>query len=754
MTGTKYDALRDEKKMATLLKKIEKAESAVTKLDGIWKKTRKEFLKDGEIDAKEEKQLNKLKDKIKLADQKVFDLRDEFETNKAEWEGKSGQYEEFRLQVVELDEWGDPVAKDLKKDAASLEDLESEQRWKDATKLLDKAMERAKGPSEERTRQLLCKVDYERLDARAQEIYSEQQTSDFATAEDVADLIVGLDGVILEAHNFAQDKKYDKACETHDDIFDKLNTVAEAIAQHQVQYDTFIANRDVMAERLVKIEDNDYQSEITSGAVSNINANLPAIDASAAAFNYEHANDLLITTFDVLSEAEKDIAENDPDMQPTHKVVTPDGKTLMFTKAEYEAEVAKICREIERGPLMRMKGAYERLRDKWQHFYDMNDDQYIVSFIVETVAGADLPSKSIVTKAEKAYKKCERAAAANDLEGFTKNCGEAEKTITDGMQKMRTYQREIEGAADFTVTVLEFTATAAFTFCSVFAAPVVASVAGTGAVASAMIGGAAVAATKSTATEIGHWGAGGFDASAEGFKDSVTNIFIDTGVGAVTGLISKGGSGGTHVVDALVTKAAPKVAAEAGFKILSKEGAKKVTLYLVTEGAKSATEDAVKNVGAMLKGDPKMTKEKFFDDMAVSFVKGVALAPLGAAIDKYADGAFDKLSPDDRGKIEDLVSKGVSKRLTDDIHIDAFNREIKDKTDEIVKKYVGDMLKKNSELVIQKTIADMDGPFTPKAVEQKIRDNLLSSPEKDEAVEKAISDLVKQCQAAAVPEEA
>ncbi len=730
--------------MPTLLEKIEKSEAAVTKLKGIWKKTRKEFLKDGVIDAKEEEQLQKIRDKIDLADQKVFDLREEFETNKAEWDGKSDSYEEFRLQVVELDEWGDPVAAELKKDAIALEDFDTGQQWKKASERLDAAMKRAKKPAEERARQLLFKVDYERLDASAQKIYSEQQTSDFASAKDVAELIVGLDGVILKAHEFAQSKAYDKACETHDDIFDKLNTVAEAIAQHEIEYETFALNRDVMAERLIKIEDNDYQSEITAGAVRNINANLPAIDEAAKGFNYSYANELLMITFDILSEAETDIAQNDPDMQPTHKIVTPDGKTLMFTKAEYEAEVAKICREIEKGPLNSMKSAVEILRDKWQHFYDMNDDQYIVSFIVETIARADLPSKSIVTKAEDAYKKCQSAAAANKLADFTKSCGAAEKSITDGMQKMHVYQNEIEGAADFSITVLEFTATASFTFCSVFAAPVVASVAGTGALASAVIGGAAVAATQSTATEIGHWGAGGFNVSLEGGKDSVTNIFIDTGVGAVTGLITKGGGGGKHVVEAIVVKAVPKVAAESGMKILSKETVKKVTVYLVTEGAKQSTEDAVKNVGAMLKGDPKMTREKFFEDIAVSFVKGVALAPLGAAIDKYAAGTFDKLAPSDRAKIEDVVSKGVSKRLTDDIHIDAFNNEIKDKTDEIVKKYFGDMFKKNAEKVIEKTVAEMDGPYSPKAVEQKIRDNLLTSPEHDEAVEKAIDELVKE----------
>jgi len=58
------------------------------------------------------------------------------------------------------------------------------------------------------------------------------------------------------------------------------------------------------------------------------------------------------------------------------------------------------------------------------------------------------------------------------------------------------------------------------------------------------------------------------------------------------------------------------------------------------------------------------------------------------------------------------------------------------------------MFKKNAEKVIEKTVAEMDGPYSPKAVEQKIRDNLLTSPEHDEAVEKAIDELVKEAKSA------
>ena len=734
--------------MATLIEKIEKTEATVSKLDTAWKKMKKEFLKDGKIDAGEEKKLTNIRGKIKFVDSKVFDLRKQYETNKAEWLGKNGGFEEFKLQAVELKEWGDPVAKDLLDSASAIEEFEEKQQWKNASEALVKAAKKAKKPSEEYTRQLLFKIDYETLDADVQGIYAELQLSDFTAAEDIKELFFKADDTILAADGLAQAKSYDKACEEGKKIYTKLTAVGEAINQHQIQYETYSGIREILAEHLSSIKAREYQSEITAGAVSNIEANLPAIDAAAALFDYASALDLLDITLEVLNEADRDIAAHDPAEQPTHKVTLEDGTVLMFTKAEYEARVAAICKELKRGPLQRMKSAVEILADKWQHFYDMKDDQYVVAFFVETFAGTDLPNKSIVSKAQDAFNKCESALSANDLDGFNSSCAGAENTITDGMKKMKEYQDDIESAGETTIIVLEFTATASFTFCSVFAAPVVAAAAGTGVVASAVIGGAAVAATHSSATEIGNWGAGGFDASWDGVKDSVTNVMIDTGVGAVTGLISKGGSGGTHIVESLATKIVPKVAAETGFKLLSTAAVKKVTVVLVTEGCKQATDDAIKNVGALIKGDPKMTMEKFFDDLAVSWVKGAALAPLGQVIDKFAGSAYEKLDPKDRAKIEDLVGKEVSSRLTDDIHIDTFNNLIKDRTDELVKKYVGDMIKKNSEKVIEKTVGEIKGPYSPTAIEKSIRESLFESPEYKEAIEVSVRELVKEVEAA------
>jgi len=735
--------------MVTLIEKIEKSEATVSKLDTSWKNMKKDFLKDGAIDAGEEKKLKKISGKIKLVEAKVFDLRNQYETNKAEWLGESGKFEEFKVQAVELEEWGDPVAAALLSSASAIEEFEEIQQWKNATEALEKAVKKAKKPSDERTRQLLFKIDYEKLDTDIQEFYAELQISDFAAADDVRELFIKADDTILSADALAQVKTYDKACEEGKKLFAKLTAVEGAINQHQMHYETYTGIREIVAERLSSIGEREYQSEVTAGAVSNIEANLPAIDGAAELFNYVAALDLLDITLKILSEAEQDIAAHDPAEQPTHSVTLEDGTTLMFTKAEYEARVAALCKELKRGPLQRMKSAVEILADQWQHFYDMSDDQYVVAFFVETFAGTDLPNKSIVTKAQDAFNKCEGALSASDLDGFNKGCAGAEKAITDGMKKMKQYQEDIESAGETTIIVLEFTATASFTFCSVFAAPVVATVAGTGVIASAVIGGAAVAATHSSATEIGNWGAGGFDASWDGVKDSATNVLIDTGVGAVTGLISKGGSGGTHVVESIAAKIAPKVATETGFKLLSTAAVKKVTVVLVTEGCKQATDDAIKNVGALIKGDPKMTKEKFFDDLAVSWVKGAALAPLGHVIDKFAGKAYENLDPKDRAKIEDLVGKEVSSRLKDDIHIDTFNNLVKDRTDELVKKYVGDMIKKNSEKVIEKTVGEIKGQYSPTAIEKSIRESLFESPEYNEAIETTVKELVKEVEAAA-----
>lgn len=428
--------------------------------------------------------------------------------------------------------------------------------------------------------------------------------------------------------------------------------------------------------------------------------------------------------------------------QPTHYVKI-DGKWVGLTERQYNQQKSKIVRELQRGPLFKMKQNAEAAEYEWNYFNDMNKDQWFVSFCIETTRGVSLPNKSMITKAMKAYKTCEAQLKAGDLKKFYGSFPKAEIVVNDAVDQMRNYRSQmIEGGGNW-VTGLTYTKTASFTFVGVFAAPAAGATLGTGVVASAVIGGAGTAIVQSGAQEIGNFAA---DKAGWTPGGAILNVVIDGGIGAILGYFTKGGSGGKHVVETTVAKLAAQIGKKVGFSLLKNETLRKIALFMVTEGFKKALEDAIKDVGKAVKGDKKMTVEKFTDNLVENFLKGIAFAPIGKIIENVAKGGAKYLAEKDRKRIWDLALGEVAKQAGGKtIHIG----EIDKRTQALVEKIINDEIAKSLEPTMDAIFKSWKGELTKAAFEKEVQKKMLTPAMEKKIHKEAVKIVAKSVKAKA-----
>lgn len=396
--------------------------------------------------------------------------------------------------------------------------------------------------------------------------------------------------------------------------------------------------------------------------------------------------------------------------------ITLNGKSIGYTQKQYDKLKKKIIGELRNGPLLSMRQAANAAESLWKHFDKLNKDQWLVSWCIEATRGADLPPESVIKKALAVVKKMEGYLNSGNIAKFHAEQKSAEKITNTTIAKMDAYRLNmIEGGGNW-VTTLQWTKTGSFVFLGVFAAPVAASTLGTGALASAVIGGAAVSVTESAATEIGKGSAGEANWTVSG---AVATIVIDGGVGALIGVFSKGGKGGTHIFEAAVLKVAPKLVAKEGFKSLSSETVKQFATYLLTEGAKNTLSGALKDAAKALKGDSKMTMSKFIDNLALNFVKGLTLGPMSKVLGNYVSG---KLPPKAGGAIWDQAAKQLTKTSKTTFTVDMIDDKAKDNAS----KLIGAMLEKSLDMAVTEALKTSKGPLNAKKMEQKIETQLFS----------------------------
>ena len=406
--------------------------------------------------------------------------------------------------------------------------------------------------------------------------------------------------------------------------------------------------------------------------------------------------------------------------QPEH-FIKVGSQVLGKTKKEYSHEKNRILKGIKNGPLREMRSAVIAIESNWEHFDQQNKDQWFVSWCIEVTHSTDLPPKSLIKSARKAYEACDAAIKAGDLQKYYSTAPKSEATINEALAKMAQYRSTmIDGAGNWT-TVLTFTKTGAFAFVGTFAAPVTGAALGTGVLASAVVGGAAASATESFASEIGKWSSGSQNWTIGGaFKRTL----IDAGVGGILGVFAKGGKGGKHVLEAAATKIAPQLTRQTGFKLLSKATLKKATLFLMLEGGKKTMEGAVKDTAKAVKGDPKLTMDKFVGNLANNFVSGIALGPIAKVIEKFSIRASDHLSPQDKKRIWDLVLKELSRQSKGKtFHIGMVDKRTKG----LVEKVINDQVSKQLDNVLDVIFDTWKGPMSPQALQKKISEMVVSS---------------------------
>jgi len=391
--------------------------------------------------------------------------------------------------------------------------------------------------------------------------------------------------------------------------------------------------------------------------------------------------------------------------QPEVFVDIGGGKYAGFTQKEWKSEKKKMAEKLLSGPVREAQMKAAEAKSTWEHFNDLNSDQYIVSFFIETTRGAKLPNKGLIDKAEKAASDLEALAKAQDFSGFMRRARTASGEINSALDEMRKYRSEmIDGAGNW-ITGLEGTKWASFTILSIYAAPAAAASLGTGALASAVVGGAAVKGLESAAGEIGNWSAG--NAKGQDPGGMISRVIIDTATGAITGLLSKGGGGGKSVVEAITRGITDNIGKKLVAKGVSEKAVEYVVKYVMSEGGKKALEGAVGDAAKALKGDSKMTKEQFVANVIKNFGTGVALGPLNKWIDEKSSLKNVVFDGETKKKVQSAVEKELLKDGT--MFVDAFRAD----SDKLLAKYGADVIKK----AVGKTVGEAIGAAIQKVVD-------------------------------------
>jgi len=346
-----------------------------------------------------------------------------------------------------------------------------------------------------------------------------------------------------------------------------------------------------------------------------------------------------------------------------------------FTPKEWKVFQADMIKTLNRTIVAGAKSRAEMASGLWDHFAELNNDQYVVSWFV-SLAGPDLPKHSIVMKASNAAYKLEQAVNSGNFKRIGKAIKEAEEPINKAYKVMWKYQKDVIGRAENLVIALEVTKTTSFIIVGAIAAPLMVPAAGATGAAALASGGTAL--VSSSANELGKYGAG----TSKGPADAIKNIATDTIIDATVGVVLKGGKG-KEIIEGVSKKVVQKGTSKWIGKVGSKTAQKYVTGYL-EHTAKSGVEESIKQVGAMIKGKTK--PEEFFGKVATAMVTSGLLKNFDDAVDK-------KLGKAIYNSISDKARKEIFGELKSTVAIGIINDIVKKNTGEYVGKGIEKTLK-------------------------------------------------------------
>jgi hypothetical protein len=261
----------------------------------------------------------------------------------------------------------------------------------------------------------------------------------------------------------------------------------------------------------------------------------------------------------------------------------------------------------------------------WDHFNDLNNDQYIVSFFIG--ARFFLPSASSITEAEKAAERLKAAVGTGDFARIRDALRSTADPINKAYETMVTYQETTTGVAGDTKERLEFVRDASFSVVEAYAAFQLGATP-----ASAAAAGGVGEAIKSLIGEA--------SGTAIGIQPSISwgNVGLDALGGAAGGLVSE-----------LMPGVSKYLVGKLGGKWLTNAAVQKFVAAVLSGAGKGALEKAIETSLKLLKSNQKLSKEEFVKKVAEEMWKGFKWGALGGPLDdwigkKFAKAVFDRMS--------------------------------------------------------------------------------------------------------------
>ena len=339
------------------------------------------------------------------------------------------------------------------------------------------------------------------------------------------------------------------------------------------------------------------------------------------------------------------------------------GETYAMFENEYQSFVDSKISELNRAEILQMRLSVGATRSIWNHFKEINDDQYIVSWLVELTRGADLPAESFITNAEAAFNSVESALNSRSLSQITNSIESAEPIINNAIDTMSNYRDTmIEGAGNW-IRGLGVTSTTSFAIAAVAGGavlgPVMVSYAGgstvIGGVYTGAIMGGGTGLVSSSANELGEAIAGTQD--DEWLSDILYNTVRGMATGAVTGAIigkltpymqSLSGNLASRVLPDIASRVVSEVAEEALAAAIELSLKGSANRFFMTCIQQAWDEIAYAIAG----GDEAPTMERFIDKLVQTTLAGglvpvlLASGPILSAFGPITAGAVAGMTND------------------------------------------------------------------------------------------------------------
>ncbi|MFC1706783.1 peptidoglycan-binding protein [Planctomycetota bacterium] len=287
-----------------------------------------------------------------------------------------------------------------------------------------------------------------------------------------------------------------------------------------------------------------------------------------------------------------------------------EGQRYWLTPEEYRAFVKQMISKLRKGAYREIDIKTASARTLWDHFDELNDDQWAVSWLVELTRRVDLPSEYMITDAESSRDEVKKALDSGNLHEVVKQVRDAEHTVNYALDRMRSYRSEmIEGGGNW-VTGLKVTSTVCFTIAGVAAGPVLGPVVGSAALQGVIIG-AGTGLLSTAGTEIGQSIAGTQDGKILGplIKNTLTGALAG-GAGALA----------QKIAGPLSRRFVDKIGAQA-FGSMGRTAALELVKNTIAGSANGLVSQAISSA-AKLMDDPKYTIKDFTWDVTISAVQG------------------------------------------------------------------------------------------------------------------------------------